>query len=381
MTPNEVNRITHNPYLSTLLCLNFIYFRVSLSNKSYIKQLDGLRFIAVAFVMAGHWVSGNTWRPFFEHLSGCGVNLFFTLSGFLITQILIVNRENESKGPLFKQFYIRRFLRIFPLYYFVLFVGCVINIPTARNSFLWLVTYTGNIVSSFHPGILGYMGHFWTLAVEEQFYVFFPMFVLLPRKFNVKSCLLLIAIAILSRAYFYYIFRGTLLVRVAPSSFTTCCFDSFAIGAILAYFRVKYSERLKLILQRSILFIIPFLLCIVFYYLKEKGHPFLSTLFDRTCFCLFCAWLIGIAGTNGFHGIFGRLLNNPVVVYLGKISYGLYAYHYFMPYISEYIHLPFVRISYFIITVGLASASWFLYERPINNLKRHFEYKPVTPNA
>ncbi len=355
--------------------MNFIYFRGSLSNKSYIKQLDGLRFIAVAFVMAGHWVSGNTWRPFLEYLSDCGVNLFFTLSGFLITQILIVNREKESKGSLFKQFYTRRFLRIFPLYYLVLLICFAINIPAGRSNFLWLVTYTSNIVSSFHPGILGYMGHFWTLAVEEQFYILFPMFVLLPRKFGIRSCLVLIAIAIVSRAYFYYIFRGTLLVRIAPSSFTTCCFDALAIGALLAYYRINCLENLKLILQRRAVAIIPFILCVIFYFLHENGHLFLSTLFDRTCFCLFCAWLIGVAATTGFQGFFGRFLNNPVVAYLGKISYGIYAFHYFMPYISEHIHLPFVRISYFIITVGLASASWFLYEKPINGLKKYFEYK------
>jgi peptidoglycan/LPS O-acetylase OafA/YrhL len=102
----------------------------------------------------------------------------------------------------------------------------------------------------------------------------------------------------------------------------------------------------------------------------------LLNLFNRTFFCLFCAWLIGIAATNGFHGIAGAILNNRLVVYLGKISYGLYAYHYFMPYISEHIHLPFTRISYVIITAGLASASWFLLEKPISNLKKYFEYKP-----
>ena len=264
------------------------------------------------------------------------------------------------------------FLRIFPLYYLVLFISICMNIPESRSHFLYLVTYTTNIVSSFHLGVFGYMGHFWTLAVEEQFYIFFPMLVLLPKKVNINYFILLIVIAILSRAFLYYIFRDSVIVRFAPSSFTTCCLDAFAIGAILAYYRVKYIDILHRILQRRGIFIVAIILCIIFFILSEEGHPLLTTLFNRTFFCLFCAWLIGIASTKSFHGLFGMFLNNKVVVYLGKISYGLYVFHFFMPYISEHIHLPFIRISYFIITVGLASATWILFERPINNLKRYF---------
>ena len=253
------------------------------------------------------------------------------------------------------------------------------NIPTARNNFLWLVTYTSNIVSSFHPGILGYMGHFWTLAVEEQFYILFPMLVLLPRKFGIKSCLAFNRHShrIEGITVYAYLPEALLLDRSHPSSFTTCCFDAFAIGALLAYYRVKYIDKLKRILQYRAVAMILVTICILFYFLNEEGYPLLPTLFGRTCFCLFSAWLIGVTATNGFHGISGGFLNNPVVVYLGKISYGLYAFHYFMPYISEHIHLPFVRVSYFIITVGLASASWFLYEKPINRLKKYFEYKTL----
>ena len=347
-----------------------------MSSNQYIKQLDGLRFIAVAFVMAGHCSSSNALKPFLEYLSTCGVNLFFTLSGFLIAQILIVNREKESKSSLFKQFYIRRFLRIFPLYYLVLFISISMNIPNSRTYFLYLVTYTTNIVSSFHLGVFGYMGHFWTLAVEEQFYIFFPMLILLPKRVKIDYFILLIIVAIISRAFLYYIFRGSDIVRFAPSSFTTCCFDAFAIGALLAYYRVKYIDILDRILQRRGIFFIAIILCFIFFILGENGHPLLTTLFNRTFFCLFCSWLIGIASTKSFQGFFGKFLNNKVVVYLGKISYGLYVFHFFMPYISKHIHLPITRISYFIITVALASATWFLFEKPINNLKMYFEYKP-----
>ncbi len=249
------------------------------------------------------------------------------------------------------------------------------NIPNSRSNFLYLITYTTNIVSSFHLGAFGYLGHFWTLAVEEQFYIFFPMLILLPKRVNINYFILLIVIAILSRAILYYIFRGTDIVRFAPSSFTTCCLDAFGIGAILAFYRVKYIDSLRNILQRRGIFIAAVVLCILFFILGENGHPLLTILFNRTFFCLFCVWLIGIASTKGFHGLFGIFLNNKVVIYLGKISYGLYVFHFFMPYISEHIHLPFTRISYFIITVGLASATWFLFEKPINNLKRYFEYK------
>ncbi len=140
----------------------------------YMKQLDGLRFLAVSAVMFGHWtLTIPALKTFDLYSATFGVNLFFVLSGFLIAQILLKNKQQEKPAAILRTFYIRRFLRIFPLYYAVVFVGILINLPGARAYFLSLVTYTANYPFGISTN-LGYLSHLWSLCVEEQFYIFSP---------------------------------------------------------------------------------------------------------------------------------------------------------------------------------------------------------------
>jgi peptidoglycan/LPS O-acetylase OafA/YrhL len=111
-------------------------------------QLDALRCFAVVAVLVTHF-----WQPSYEGLLGAinpgflGVRLFFVLSGFLITGILLRCRDESERGEhsrllVVRRFYARRFLRIFPIYYLIVFVALLINIPSARQAWPWLVTYT-----------------------------------------------------------------------------------------------------------------------------------------------------------------------------------------------------------------------------------------------
>jgi peptidoglycan/LPS O-acetylase OafA/YrhL len=139
---------------------------------SYMVQLDGLRAFAVFFVMIHHY-SGNR----LGFAANFGVKLFFVLSGFLITSILLRKRRaiqqcGRTRRSAVKQFYIRRFLRIFPLYYFVIAVAVLINLGPAREALGWMLSYTLNIYMGYHGAYLEYFAHFWTLAVEEQYYLF-----------------------------------------------------------------------------------------------------------------------------------------------------------------------------------------------------------------
>ena len=117
------------------------------------------------------------------NLGGLGVGLFFVLSGFLITGILLQGRPDGSASgnrPRFmKQFYVRRFLRIFPIYYLVL-IGITILGSERSEVMPWLFTYTTNIYIWDHLTFLRF-SHFWTLAVEEQFYLFWPLLLLFLR--------------------------------------------------------------------------------------------------------------------------------------------------------------------------------------------------------
>src|SRR5215475_7898397 len=115
----------------------------------YMKQLDGLRAMAVLAVLWTHYLPEEYWL-FGVYWGGLGVRLFFVLSGFLITGILLKSRQyviQEKQHPLFaiRQFYIRRFLRIFPLYYTVLALAVLISMPQVKEVLVWHISYLSNV--------------------------------------------------------------------------------------------------------------------------------------------------------------------------------------------------------------------------------------------
>jgi peptidoglycan/LPS O-acetylase OafA/YrhL len=338
----------------------------------YMSQLDGLRFIAVSLVMFGHYT--ENYPGFAEvdrFLASSGVNLFFVLSGFLITRILITNNQ-ESTGRVLRQFYVRRFLRIFPLYYAVLFGCYILNVFPAREQFPWFVTYASNYLTAHNHGSSGPLTHLWSLGVEEQFYIFFPFLVLLiPSRHHIKLFFSLLVLSVLSRGLIWFTAENKTTAWWMSYMYTSSCFDCFAAGAILAQLKVR--GWLKGMLLRWQWFIAPLIFAIILYvYESLEPHNIFSMMGVRLFFSIFCFWLIGKA-SRGFHGWFGKFLNNNVVRYLGKISYGIYIFHNFMDYVASKIPLPVIL--YPVVTIGLAALSWHLYEKPINGLKRFFEYK------
>lgn len=325
-------------------------------------KLDGLRLIAVSAVAFGHWVDlpEYVWlAPVNKFLAMSGVNLFFVLSGFLITQILLTN-QNE-KGVL-GQFYIRRFLRIFPLYYLVLALGVILAIPPARDYFIYYSTYTANIKMALGRFDTAYFTHLWSLAVEEQFYILFPFLVLFVPH-NLRMFKILVIIGVMSRLLLFIFLDKPWFIAY---TFTLCCFDSFGIGAILAYYKLRQPEQLIKILNRPVIFVSAFIAAILVFTVGG-GYDIVLT---RLLFSIFCFWVIGKAcvGTSG-------ILAHPILVYLGKISYGIYVYHYFMSYLFGMVELPYEKLYFPFVTAGLASLSYHFFENPINNLKKYFNYK------
>src|SRR5208337_4189358 len=147
--------------------------------------LDGIRALAVIAVMIQHFDPGTVrWIK----LGHVGVRVFFVLSGFLITGILLQARQSAeidglSKWRVLRNFYARRFLRIFPIYYLVILVTWVAGIAEMRESVGWNLSYLSNFYF-YQRGTGNYsVTHLWSLAVEEQFYLLWPLLILfLPRK-------------------------------------------------------------------------------------------------------------------------------------------------------------------------------------------------------
>ena len=137
----------------------------------HMPQLDSLRAVAVAAVIVHHYIPGG-WGPGAD----IGVKLFFTLSGFLITGLLMRSRRacidgRQTLRGAIGRFYTRRFLRIFPLYYLVIAIALVAGIPPTRDILGSLLSYTLNIHMARQGWYEANFAHFWSLAVEEQFYL------------------------------------------------------------------------------------------------------------------------------------------------------------------------------------------------------------------
>ena len=363
-------------------------------NQTYYPQLDALRFFAILGVMVVHF-----WHPrqlpwLLRDLDwgGLGVRLFFVLSGFLISGILLDSRrmaEESQRSPFYfiRQFYIRRFLRIFPIYYLVIFIGLLVNLPPAREVWLWLLTYTSNVYITFNNTWIGSFGHFWTLAVEEQFYFLWPWLILfLPRKWLVPSMLCAIAIGPVYRTIAYINFPFDIgAMDFKAGTLTPGSLDSLAIGSLLALlFRSELKdESLNKILSYLVLpaGMAIYLVSLILYHYQIQPIVFF-TLGDLGTAMMF-AWLIG-AARSGFKGPIGKLLEFKLLIYLGKITYGIYVYHNFVPPILVAIFgrlgIPFHTpglLSFIVsgtVSVLIASLSWRLFELPINSLKNRFPY-------
>lgn len=345
-------------------------------------QLDGLRFFAVAMVMVAHWLQ---WRWSNSVLSvipfGHGVTLFFVLSGFLITRILLdaaekVRTNAIGKYAVLKWFYVRRFLRIFPIYYVLLFSLFFCDYKNTREIFPWLVTYTSNIYQYFNLTYVGDFNHFWSLAVEEQFYLFWPLLLLgVKPNSRLRIIVVVICLSLLAKAFIYFFTDNWM----AAAYSTIGCMSVLGIGALLAYI-TKYKNKLKQTLANPTLLYLSFAVYVLLFVALHK-QLWYKMMVDELLFGVLAAFIILRASTNGFTGVAKWALENPSIVYSGKISYGLYVYHLFMPpffyYLAPKVGLTIANkyvfcLALYLLTFLVSMISWKLIEWPIQIWKDKF---------
>lgn len=350
---------------------------------SYMVQLDSLRFFAITLVTIEHWLYTSFLNKIMP-TGFLGVRLFFVLSGFLITLIILKGKQKANlnlhykKRDFLKSFYIRRFLRIFPIYYLSLAVLFIINFSTVRELIGWHLTYTSNIFYFINQGLYGIETHFWTLASEEQFYLIWPLLLLItPRKHILKVILFFIGVGVFSRIILLY--SGFNYILTVP--FTT--FDSFGIGGIIAYVFLNRKDHVDLFLswRRNLLWGINLFIFIIVLLipLPYDRTNFLYKILLSATSSVFFAWLIMKAAVGFKTGLIKKILEFRPIVYIGKISYGFYIFHVFVQYAFSKVVLVlpenmFRYVLFYAATVMLATISWFFFEKPINNLKNRFQY-------
>ncbi len=358
------------------------------SVSAHVAQLDGLRAFAVLCVLIQHGFPDQYVVNRVFPWGDAGVRLFFVLSGFLITRILLDcrgrgEREPSARGISLRHFYIRRALRILPVYFFVLATMALLDAPGVRDSWIWLATFTSNFLFASLGSWPGFINHLWTLAVEEQFYLIWPWVIaFVPRRTLVMVVIATVVSAPVWRALSVEMGHNA----IATSILTISCFDSLGMGALLAIARhASYGSPMLLdSLRRASLFVgVPLFIVAVGLHAEGRFAAVQLVIRDLAMALVF-TWVVDRA-CDGFGGWIGRLLAWRPVRYVGKISYGIYLYHRFLRgflfiLVTEgYLPPPSSYLTRFLrIALGsliIAMLSWHLFEAPINRLKRKFPYE------
>ena len=376
---------------------------------AHMPVLDGVRGVAILMVLCVHFVGD---APAYTALERAmvklanygiwGVDLFFVLSGFLITGLLY---DSKGSARYFRNFYVRRTLRIFPLYYGVLAVLFLVVplLPTPYPAALgesahhqaWLWLYASNVYLAIHRAwALPYVGHFWSLAVEEQFYLVWPIVVLsFGRRSLIGICVVVTILALVLRSALSYAGAGDLAQLVL----TPCRFDALCVGGGLALaVRAVGVERVART-ARGWLGPLLGLVLLVSGWNAVKGTcsnvvlPIRGTLIAL----MFGALLITTLAAET-KSVLSRLLRSRVMTFLGTRSYGLYVFHGIIAYGMVEHHAALEALGARIgsgatmavaagagtaVSILVAAASYELLEKPFLRLKSRLAPTRVTARA
>jgi peptidoglycan/LPS O-acetylase OafA/YrhL len=344
----------------------------------YFPGLNGIRAIAALIVVIWHT---DQFARLFQlekigyhenGMAGNAVDMFFVLSGFLITYLLLVEKEKTGTIDL-KKFYMRRILRIWPLYYFALIVSVLLiyfniipEIEQFSDSILLYLFFMANVayvlgfaISSITP--------LWSVGVEEQFYLIWPHIVKRTTKY-IRVFLFFCIIFILLKISIYLIFTPSSKIFMFMS-YTRI--DIMGMGAVGAYLVYSNSKWLKIIYRKEIQILAWLALCISVFY-----HPLHVISFaDKEINAIIYFILILNVSTNKETLV---TLENKFMNYLGKVSYGIYVYHMIVIYVISSMLLSFqIELSPFVIypgivllTIGISALSYKYFETPFLKLKR-----------
>lgn len=365
----------------------------------HVPAYDGVRGIAILLVLLYHFASSLTVlglrSPVLNlfDFGWCGVDVFFALSGFLITGILL---DTKSSPHYFKSFYARRVLRIFPLYYGALLIVILLRAgfgdagvwgiygaPWAPGSLLWPALFLQNAAMTLQgTDATGITAHYWSLAVEEHFYLVWPLLIwLAPRRWAIALALLTVAGSITGRILILH--RGmdiNFLFSITPLRM-----DAVAIGALGAMLLRAQNITVLMRAAGPILVLTTTLLTALFVLHKGayQSDPILWVwAYSLTAICTTAGLIASLAG-----GFLARLLSLRLLRWFGKYSFGLYVWHPIIGMLAFHSKLTVVpagaspatilmiTASIFLLNLVIAWTSYHLWEKRFLDLKR---YVPAT---
>lgn len=339
------------------------------NNIIYFKNLNGLRFIAAFAVIIHHIEQIKSFYslhnfyytiPFIKIIGKLGVVLFFVLSGFLITYLLLIE-EKKFKEIDIKKFYLRRILRIWPLYFLIIILAIFIlpqidffdlpNFPPEivyadiwQKLLLYLIMLPNLVLTYFGP--IPYASQTWSIGTEEQFYLIWPFLLIIFRSNRMLFMLLVVIGYVAIKLFLADNLSDFILFKDQISDFwNTFTISCMAIGGILASLLFKESSKLKYLINNQLFYFVLIVLIILIgcgVYIPIIHYEFYG--------CLFGIIILNLALNNRI----GFSLENRVFNYLGRISYGLYMFHTIAITISIKLAIIFnLTNNYFIIPITL----------------------------
>ncbi len=313
--------------------------------------------------------------------------LFFVISGYLITTILLnarakSERDGTTKSSVIKSFFARRVLRIFPVYYLTLAVLYIVGHPYLREHLWYYIFYMGNILP-FLENKVNPLVHFWSLAVEEQFYLILPWVVIFVNKKYLRNIFLAsIAVAIISKYIILFVMHRSFTMLVVN------WFDAFGVGALYALVRSEGETNYKSFDKKYLLALVV-LMYIGWHLAPISGTP-MVLMYTRFMDIILALACIIFVLNNRSKFISKYLLENRFLNLIGRISYGLYVYHYVMEppiqnfmdnYLSDHKNLPtfcynfyFTYTLKYVVVFTASVVSYYAMELPLLQLKNKFSY-------
>jgi peptidoglycan/LPS O-acetylase OafA/YrhL len=370
-----------------------------------IPALDGVRGLAILGVMACHfatagWPNTVTGRVAFRAVDAgwAGVDLFFVLSGFLITGILL---DAKAAPHYFRNFYMRRVLRIFPLYYgflVLIFWGLPFVLPftpamgaiTTHQGWLWCYgtnLFMGAKGTWFFEKDWLKLGHFWSLAIEEQFYLGWPLVVFLfSRRTLIGVCLGCLAFSLAARI----LLVGLDAPKICAEIMTPCRFDALAAGALGVLLLRGQQEHLFRRARAAACLLALGIVVIGFSRRTwDATDPVVQTIGYSVMDLFFAALLILCVAPSQPNWL-ARFFSQPALKWFGAYSYAIYVFHVpLMPLFDKLFPVEelglrlgsayFGVVAHAILAAAISSllafGSWHLYEKHFLKLKKYFAPK------
>jgi len=349
------------------------------------RELDSVRFFAVFGVMMVHF--SPNWLGGYGELGTWGVTFFFVLSGFLITQLLLSARQRLDEGQSTlgaeaRHFFVRRCLRLWPIYFITLIVTAALGIQYGRSMFWWNATFVSNYYVMRMENWPGLFSHLWTLAIEQQFYTIWPWLILiLPKRWL--------------PGLFGGLIIGGALYRLAAARLGVAtpfgvnislpgCADFFSWGAGLAWVRRAGAKGSRAQDRWALAIAVLGAAILMAAYLGhvQVDRPHVRSAWTGTLCAVSAAALIWHCLGEEISPV-RRVLRWPPLIYLGSISYGIYLLHNFSHWVAPHLLRHIIGKNYFdhetphvlyLISLSLLFAvlSWHLIEQPFNRLRTRF---------